>query len=34
MLSSMSCIRFTLGFDDSDKLHAEFDELHKLHAMI
>ena len=32
MLSSMSCICYTLGFDESDKLHAEFDELHKLHV--
>ena len=32
MLSSMSCICYTLGFDELDELHAEFDELHKLHV--
>ena len=29
MLSSMSCICYTLGLDE---LEAEFDELHKLHV--
>ena len=29
MLSSMSCICYTLGLDELD---AEFDELHKLHV--
>ena len=32
MLSSMSCMCYTLGFDELDMLHAEFDELHKLHV--
>ena len=30
ILSSMSSLCYTLGFDELDKLHAEFDELHNV----